>query len=114
MRKLNLSNYTVKAKVPDRLTPGLQMDVEYPFDMKSTCISILFIPQLRLNGVELLKANVLAQKILACESDDILLEDAEWSRLSAAVNAAEGLGYMEVEFCQRIIDAEMVEVEAKK
>ncbi len=114
MRKLNLSDYTVKMKLPDRLNPGMEIEAELPFNMKDSVINILFIPQLRLNGVELLKANVLGQKILACESDEILLEDAEWQRLSAAIDAAQGFGKMEVEFVTRINKAEIVEVEPKK
>lgn len=114
MRKLSLTNYTVKVKVPDQINPGLSIDAEFPFNMKDNLIGVLFIPQLRLNSVELLKANVLGQKILACEGDEILLEDAEWLRLSTAIQAAQGFGRMEVEFCQRINEAEEVEVEPKK
>jgi len=114
MRKLNLKNYTVTIKIPDRLNPGQEIEAEYPFNMKDSAINVLFIPQLRLNGVELLKANVLGQKILACEGDEILLEDAEWQRLSAAITATQGLGRMEVEFVTRINNAEEVEVEPKK
>jgi len=110
MRKINLKDYTVTMKVPDRLNPGQEIEAEYPFHMKDSVINVLFIPQLRLNGVELLKANVLGQKILACESDEILLEDAEWQRLSTAVGAAQGFGRMEVEFVTRISQAEVVEV----
>jgi hypothetical protein len=113
MRKLNLIDYTVKMKVPDKLNPGLEMGAEFPFSMKDSLINVLFIPQLRLNSVELLKANVLGQKILACEGDEMLLEDTEWQRLSAAIQAAQGFGRMEIEFCQRINEAEVVEVEQK-
>ena len=114
MRKINLKNYTVTMKVPDRLNPGLEIEAEFPFKMKDSLVNVLFVPQLQLNGVELLKANVLGQKILACEGDEILLEDAEWLRLSAAINAAQGFGRMEVEFITRINEAEVVEVEPKK
>ena len=114
MRKLNLKNYTVKMKIPDKMNPGQEIEAEFPFNMKDSLINVLFIPELRLNGVELLKANVLGQKILAFEGDEILLEEAEWLRLSAAISAAQGFGRMEVEFCQRITEAEEVEVEPKK
>ena len=114
MRKINLENYTVKMKIPDKMNLGQEIEVEFPFNMKDSVINVLFIPQLHLNGVELLKANVLAQKILACEGDELLLEDAEWTRLSTAINTAQGFGRMEIEFCRRIIEAEAVEVEPKK
>lgn len=113
MRKLDLKDYTVKAKVPDRMNPGREVEAEFPFHMKDSVINILFIPQLRLNSVGLVKANVLGQKILACEGDEILLEDAEWQQLSTAIQAAQGFGKMEVEFVMRINDAEVVEVEQK-
>lgn len=114
MRKINLKDYTVKMRVPDKLNPGLMMDAEMPFEMRNSLAGVLFLPQLRLNGVTLLEANVLGQKILACEGDELLLEDAEWSRLLTAINAAQGFGKMEVEFVTRIVNAEVVEVEAKK
>lgn len=114
MRKLNLTNYTVKMKVPDRMNPGNEIEAEFPFDMRDSLVNILFIPQLRLNSVEVLKANVLGQKILACEGDEILLEDAEWLRLKTAIEAAQGFGRMEVEFVTRINEAEVVDVEPKK
>lgn len=113
MRKLNLKDYTVKTKVPDRMNPGQEVEAEFPFHMKDSTINVLFLPQLRLNGVELLKANVLGQKILACEGDEILLEDAEWQRLSAALDKAQGFGKLEVEFVTRILEAEVVEVKPK-
>lgn len=113
MRKLNLKDYTVNMKVPDRKNPGQEIEAEFPFNMKDSVINVLFIPQLRLNSVGLVKANVLSQKILACEGDEILLEDAEWQQLSAAIQAAQGFGKMEVEFVIRINEAEVVEVEQK-
>ena len=114
MRKLNLKDYTVKVRVPDQMKLGQTIDAEFPFNMKDNLVGILFIPQLQLNSVELLKANVLGQKILACEGDEILLEDAEWLRLSAAINTAQGFGRMEIEFVTRINEAKVVEVETKK
>ena len=113
MRKLSMEDYTVTRKVPDKLNPGLEIDAEFPFAMRDSLINILFIPQLGLNGVELLKAHNLGQKILAWEGNDLLLEEEEWERLSTAINAAKGFGRMEVEFVTRISEAEEVEVEPK-
>lgn len=114
MRKLNLKDYTVKVKVPDRMNPGQEIEAEFPYNMKDSLVNVLFVRELGLNGVELVKANMLAQKILSCEGEDVLIEEAEWQRLQNAVNVFRGFGKTDVEFVTRINEAEVVEVESKK
>lgn len=113
MRKINLENYTVKLKVPDKMNSGLEIEAEFPYNVKDSLVNVLFVRELGLNGVELVKANMLAQKILACEANEILLEETEWQRLQTAINTAQGFGRPDIEFVRRINEAEVVEVKSK-
>ena len=111
MRKLNLKDYTVKDKVPDRLNLGQEIDIEVLYRVKDSVINLLFTRELGLNGAELVRANMLAQKIEACENE-ALLEEAEWQRLTMAVETFKGFGKHDVELVTRINGAEEVEVKA--
>lgn len=109
MRKLNLKDYTVKTRVPDNMNPGEQIDAEMPYHFKDSVLNLLFIRELQLGGAELVKQNVLAQKIEACK-DEVLLEEEEYQRLKKAVDTFKGFNRQDVEFVIRINEAEEVEV----
>ncbi len=111
MRKLNLKNYTVKVKVPDQKNPGQVIDAQYPYGVKDSILNLMFIPDLQLNGAELVKQNVLAMKLEQCKEDEILLEDAEYSRIKLAVDTFKGFGRNDVELVERINS--VVEVDSK-
>ena len=114
MRKLNTEDYTVKVKVPDPANPGREIEPEFPYRVKDSLVNILFFKGLGLNGAELIKANILAQKILTTEDGICLLEEAEWQRLKNAVEVFKGFQKPDVELVTRILAAEEVEVEPKK
>lgn len=84
MRKLDLRNYTVKEKIMNP-APGGRADVELPFFVKDSILNILFLPDLRLMGAELVRQNILAMKIEACQ-DEVLLEEEEYGRVLNAAN----------------------------
>ena len=113
MRKLNLQNYTVKVKVPDQKNPGQLMDAEFPYSVKDSILNLMFIPDLQLNGAELVKQNVLAVKLEQCKEDEILLEDEEYNRIKRAIDIFKGFGRNDVELVTRINEAEVVEVKPK-
>ena len=113
MRKLNMTNYTVKFKTPDRLVPGKLIESELPFQVKDSILNLLFIQDLQLTGAELVKQNVLAMKLESCKEDEILLEDEEWGRIKRAVDTFKGFDRNAVELVTRITNAEVVEVETK-
>lgn len=114
MRKLNMANYMVKFKTPDRLIPGKMIQSEAPYHVKDSILNLLFIQDLQLTGAELVKQNVLAMKLENCKEDEILLEDEEWGRIKRAVDTFKGFSRNEVELIERINEAEVVEVEPKK
>lgn len=114
MRKLNLKNYTVKAKIPDQANPGGMIDAEFPYDFKTSILNLLFIPDLQLSGAELVRQNMLAVKLENCTENEIDLEDEEYQRLKKAIDTFKGFGRNDVELVARINEAEVVEVESKK
>lgn len=114
MRKLNLTNYTVKAKIPDQANPGKMFDAEFPYDFKTSILNLLFIPELQLSGAELVRQNMLAMKLENCMEDEIDLEDEEYQRLKKAIDIFKGFGRADVELVTRINEAELMEVEPKK
>lgn len=113
MRKLNLKDYTVKIKVPDKINPGQEIDIEMPYRSKSSILNLMFIKELQLSGADLVKQNVLALKLEQCKDDEILLEEEEWQRIKKAVDVFKGFSRNDVELVTRINEAEVVEVEQK-
>jgi len=113
MHKLNLKDYTVKVDVPDQMNPGELIKAELPYQVKTSILNLMFIPDLQLNGAELVKQNVLAMKLEQCKEDEILLEDEEYNRIKRAIDVFKGFGRNDVELVTRINEAEVVEVEQK-
>ena len=113
MRKLNLKNYTVKSKVPDNMSPGKLLDIEFPYPVRDSILNVMFRRELQLSGAELVKQNMLAMKLEACKDDEILLEDAEYDRIKNAFDKCMGFTRNDVELLTRINEAEVVEVKTK-
>ncbi len=113
MRELNMRDYTVKVRVPDKLNPGMYIDAELPYYFKDSLLILLFNPALQLNGADLVKQNVLAMRLEQCKEDEILLEDEEYNRIKKAVDIFRGFGRNDVELVTRINELEVVEVKKK-
>ena len=113
MRKLNLKNYIIKTKMPDRVNPAELMEVELPYYVKDSILNVMFIRELALTGAELVKQNVLAIKLESCGEDFILLEDSEYDRIKHAFDIYKGFSRNDVELVTRINEAEVVEVKTK-
>ena len=114
MRSLNIADYMVQFKVPDRLEPGRMIEGEHPFHVKDSILNLLFSKDLQMTGAETIKQNILAMKLEACSEDVILLEDEEFARIVKAFAVHTGFGRNEVELLKRIQDAETVEAETVK
>lgn len=102
MKKIDLTPYNVTVL----RSSGEKEEVPYLF--KDSLTEILFNRELKLNGVALVKQNILAEKILKFEGDILLLEDEEYDRVVRAITVVEGLGKNDVIFCQRILNAETI------
>ena len=108
MRKVVISDYKVKARSQE--TGEV---VEAPYNVKESVISVLFLPSLQLQAKELLERDKLANKINDTSDGFVLLEDAEFAKLEAAVNTHKGFSKNDVEFVRRVLEAETVEVAEK-
>lgn len=102
MKKIDIRPYSVTVVRTD----GTKEDV--PYQVKESLIEILFNRELKLNGVGVIKQNLLAEKILASGTDELLLEDEEYERVTRALSLVEGLGKNDVEFAKRVINATSV------
>jgi len=85
-----------------------------PYDIKRSIADIFLAPHLKLNGSSLIKNWKIAEKILGCEEDFILLTPEEFSILSSAIEVIDVFTKNDVEMIRRIQEAEVVEVEEKK
>lgn len=108
MRKIDLSDYS--AHVRDE--KGEWTDL--PYEVKDSMVEILMARELQLSGRELLSRDDLARKIRNCANSNVLLEEEEWNKIVTAVETVKGLGRTDVEFVRRVLEAEKIEVEAKK
>lgn len=102
MRKLLLTKYNVDVVTKEGEKKSL------PYDVVDSIIALLFSPGLKLGGVELLRQQQLAEKILKVSDamlSEIVLEEEEYKRLKNAVEAFKGFGRNDVELVQRILEA---------
>ncbi len=91
--------------------PDSQDEVDYL--VRDSIVEILFHPNLQLGGKELLDQSTLALKIEKWPDNDLLLEEMEYNKVKAGVEALRGLGRHDVEFITRILNAPTVEVQVK-
>jgi len=103
MKKLSLKDYEIEIKTP----AGTKKD---NYEVKTSIIGLLFQPALKLNAVQVLEQNKLAEKILQHEGDEILLEDAEYGKIKHAIDITVGFGKNDVELVRRVLEAEDADV----
>ena len=101
MRKIDLRSYPV--------TIG-EHTKEY--DVRGSLITVMFsVPGMP--PTELLQIDDLARKVRDCVGEDLLLEEAEYSKIQRGLNAMKTLGQFEVELVRRILHAPDVKVQEK-
>ena len=108
MRKLNLKDYIVKDRIPDKNDPTKVIDIELPYRVKDSILNLMFLPQLQLSGAELVKQNVLAMKLENCKDSEIMVEEEEYQRIKRAFDAYKGFRRHDVELVKRILEAEEI------
>lgn len=105
MRKLDLTNYSVKSQGAGEQT--------IPYDVRGSLATLLFNPSLQLRAVALLEQNKLAESILSAEGD-LLLEDAQYAKVKQAVEAFAGYSQNDVELVRRVLEAPDVKIQEVK
>ncbi len=102
MKKIPVTDYMIS-----------QDGKELPYPVREALAEVLFHPAIKIMALELLKRDDLARKILACEDEFLLLEDAEYAKVKDAVNKVDSFTRNDVEFVNRVLNAETVEVVEK-
>jgi hypothetical protein len=126
VKKLVITDYQVPAPdIPANLiqlmlargwtAPAEEKPVnEATYGVKQSLLTLLFHQELRIDAKDLLKRDDLARKIDSCQEDFILLEEAEYTMIRAAVETIHGFDRNDVQLVRRILEAETVEVQEKK
>jgi len=104
MKKLDLTNYQVNGPEPGKTLP---------YDVKTSLITLMFNPDLRLGAHDVLAQQKLADKIASIEGE-ALLEDAEYEKVKAAILQFRGYVQNDAELVRRVLEASEVQVEEKK
>jgi hypothetical protein len=107
MRHIDTANYhvTVRQQVDGQLE---EVDVEYK--VRDSLIALLFSQQ-GLSGVDLLDRDDFARKIRDDKTDDLYLEEAEYTKLANVFNEFRGFSRNDVELVRRVLKAEQVAVQ---
>lgn len=108
-RKLDLSEYPIFAENGEAAIGEDNEPVTY--DVRKSILNLMFHPGLRLGRVELLEQDDLAKKILKCDGESLLLDEAEYGKVKRAIDNFTGYSRNDVEFVKRIVNAPEVEVE---
>ncbi len=98
MKVLNIMDYNVTLAVD-----GVEKDV--PYAVRPSLINLLFSQQ-NLGALDVLDRDDIARKIRDWKGDTLLLEDAEFKLLDAAVRAFKGYTKNDVELVRRVVKAE--------
>jgi hypothetical protein len=99
MRKIDVTDYIVSINGEGQ-----------PYPMREALAEVLFHPALKIQALDLLKRDDLARKILDTEPPDLLLEEAEYSLIRAAVDKVDTFTRNDVEFVKRVTSAPTIEV----
>jgi hypothetical protein len=102
MKKIPVTDYTVMIDGKSQTYP-----------MREALAEVLFHPALKIKALDLLKRDELARRMLASKDNDFLFEEAEYLLIRAAVDAIDTFTRNDVEFVNRVLDAETVEVVEK-
>lgn len=101
MRELDLTNYQYTHKVQNPVR-GVE-EITLPYLVKESILNIMFLPDLRLQGAELVRQNILAMKIEQA-GDSIMLEEEEYERVRKAAEAYKAQSRADVELIDRILN----------
>lgn len=107
MRKINLEDYFVEVIQTDGTKQRLRMNV------KEWISSMLFLPDLKLGGREVILRGKLSDKIEKA-GKEIILEDTDYTKVKIAFETFKGFQKPHIELVKRVLEAEEVEVEEKK
>lgn len=85
-----------------------------PYDVKTSMADLILAPQLKLNGIALMRNWKIAEKIINCKEGYVLLTQEEYLILKNSTEEIDVFSKNDVQLIMRINDAEQVEVDEKK
>jgi len=107
MRKLDLKKYTISVRDEKGVTNII------PYDFKESLIQLMFHPNLQLSGKELLKTNIVVERLIKADKE-ILLEEDEYNKIKSAIDNFKGFSKNEVRLVERVYNCPIVDVKEKK
>jgi len=117
MRKLVLQNYEM-GTVPEETIECPECKAKIPvggkpltYNVRDSIIEVMMSPELQLGAKELLERQKVAVKIMDCQEDEILLENAEYGKILSAFGEITGFSRQDAELVRRVFEAQEVEVE---
>jgi hypothetical protein len=96
MRKLDIKNYTISVKNQQGLTQLI------PYDFKTVLLNVVTHPQLQLNGIELLEAKPLIEKIEKADIE-VMLTEEEYLNIVGNLKKIKGFIKNDMQFIERIL-----------
>jgi len=107
VKKINLEDYFVDIPQTDGKIQKARMNI------KDWLSNMLFLPDLKLGGREVILRGKLADKIEKADKE-IILEEVDYQKLKEAFETFQGFQKVHIELVKRVLEAEQVEVEEKK
>lgn len=113
-KKIDLRNYQIKTgrNIIDPKTKEEKPEMK-PYEVKKSIIQIMFHQELKLDAIETIKVNKVATKIEECQEDHIVLTAEEYQKITRGVDIMKGFSRHDVEFIERVKNAETVELQEK-
>jgi hypothetical protein len=103
MKRIDLTKYTIP--VQQRADDGTVKTVDLPYDVSTSIVEILFSREQQLSGLELLRRDDIARKVLKATAD-IILDEVEYAIVKKATELVKGLSRNDVELVRRIFNAQ--------
>lgn len=116
MRKLLLANYEVDIGREERIEcPECHATIPVggkplTYDVRDSIIEVMMSPELRLGAVALMERYAIARRLMDCEDDEILLEEADYHKIRTAFEETTGFNRRDVELVRRVLEAPEVAV----
>lgn len=85
-----------------------------PYDVRTSMGDLILAPQLKLNGTALMRNWKIAEKIMNCKEEYILLTQEEYLILKNSTEEIDVFSKNDVQLIQRIQNAEEIDVDEKK
>lgn len=102
MKKINVKSYNIEIN-------GEEGIIQIPYDVKASLKNVLFHPEQKLDSARLMEHARINNIIEKCDGN-LLLEERDYTTVKTSIESITGYNETDIEFVNRIIYAEDVEV----